>query len=79
MAHPFEKMFEEALKKSQFDENFVEKEARELIEKGYRHVEVCEVLEKLEKSLIDDTEATIVREAREEICSDLDDDSDEEG
>lgn len=78
MAHPFEKMFEDALRKSQLDENFVEKKAQELIEKGYQHKEICEVLTKLEKSLIDDAEAAIVREAREEVCSDLDDDADEE-
>jgi hypothetical protein len=68
MSHPFEAMFEKALKKSFEDENFIIKEANKLIEKGYRSEEICGVLLKLEKSLIDDAEAALVREAREEVC-----------
>ncbi len=74
MAHPFEKIFEKALKKSTVDENLVTKEAEKVLEKGYRREEVCAVLLKLEKSLIDDTEARIVREAREEVCEEEDED-----
>jgi hypothetical protein len=70
MSHPFEKMFDKALRKSSLEENLVLKEAQKLIEKGYRHEEVCGVLLKLEKSLIDDTLAEIVRETREEVCED---------
>lgn len=73
MAHPFEKLFEKALKKSTVDENLVLKEAAKLIEKGYRLEEICTVLTKLEKSLIDDAEAAIIREAREETCEEGDD------
>jgi hypothetical protein len=68
MAHPFEKLFDSALRKSTEDDNLVLKKASEVIEKGYSVNEVCTVLLKLEKSLIDDKEAGIVREAREEVC-----------
>ncbi len=68
MSHPFEKMFERALKKSSPDENLIVIEAQKLLGKGYREAEVCSVLLKLENSLIDDTEARYVREARNEVC-----------
>jgi hypothetical protein len=68
MAHPFEAMFERALKKSTPNENLIVKEAQKLLEKGYRSDEVCGVLLKLEKSLISDSDAELVREAREEVC-----------
>ncbi len=71
MAHPFEKIFDKALKKSTQEENMVMKEAQKLIEKGYRTEEICAVLTKLEKSLIDDREAAIVHDAVEEVCEDL--------
>jgi hypothetical protein len=73
MAHPFERMFEKALSKSTLDDNVVLTEAKRLLEKGYRHDEVCGALLKLEKALINDNDAVIVREAREEACE-LDDD-----
>lgn len=76
MSHPFEKMFERALK-SGSDENLVIKEAKKLLDKGYSPKEVCGVLLKLEKSLIDETEAEIIRDAREEICEE-EDEADEE-
>jgi SOS response regulatory protein OraA/RecX len=76
MSHPFEKMFERALKSSS-DENLVIKEAKKLLDRGYSQKEVCGVLLKLEKSLIDDTEAGIVRDAREEVCE-AEDETDEE-
>ncbi len=68
MSHPFEKMFYKAVKKSTPDGNLVLKEAKQLIEKGYSTNEVCTVLTKLEKNLIDDKEAEFVRETREEVC-----------
>lgn len=68
MSHPFERMFEKALKKSTADDNLVHKEALKLIEKGYHEDEICGVLLKLEKGLIDDNDAELVREAREEVC-----------
>jgi hypothetical protein len=74
MSHPFEKILEKALKKSTVDDNLVQKEALKLIEKGYREDEICGVLLKLEKALIDDTEAQLVHEAREEVCEREDDD-----
>jgi hypothetical protein len=73
MTHPFEKLLYKALKKSTTDDNLVLEKAAEFIEKGYAQSEVCSVLLKLEKSLIDDNEAGILREAREEICDDTDD------
>jgi SOS response regulatory protein OraA/RecX len=73
MSHPFEKLFEKALKKSSVDENMVLKEAQKLLEKGYRPEEICTVLKKLEGALIDDGEASIVREAREEVCGEEED------
>lgn len=75
MAHPFEKFFDAALKKSSIDENLVTKKAVELIEKGYSEKEVCTVLTKLEKSLIDEEAARIVGEARAEVCAELDEDA----
>lgn len=68
MAHPFSVLFEKALKKSTTEDNLILKEATKLIDKGYRLEEVCSVLLKLEKNLIDDREALLVREAREEMC-----------
>lgn len=69
MSHPFEKIFDKALKKSiNSDTNEVQREAEKLILKGYSAKEVCGVLMKLEKSLIDDGEASLVREVREELC-----------
>jgi predicted Zn-ribbon and HTH transcriptional regulator len=76
MSHPFEKLFEKTLKKSTNDDNLVLKEATKLLEKGYKRNEVCGVLSKLEKSLIDENLETIVREAQEEVCGE-DGDEDE--
>ncbi len=78
MAHPFEKMFEKALKKSSPEENMITEEAAKLLEKGYSESEICTVLLKLEKSLIDDGEAHLVREAREEVCTPEDEKFDDE-
>ena len=67
MAHPFEKMFDKALKSSTSSDNLVLKEASKLREKGYSEAEISGVLEKLQKSLIDDSEAQLVREALEDF------------
>lgn len=77
MSHPFEKIFEKALKKNSEEENSVLKEAEKLIEKGYRAEEVCSVIMKLEKSLIDDKDAAIVHEVWEEVCAELEEDEEE--
>lgn len=63
MAHPFTKMFDVALRKSTDIDNQVFKVAEGLRQKGYSDIEIATVLEKLEKSLIDQGEAAIVREA----------------
>lgn len=67
MAHPFTKIFDQALSKSSAEENFVLSEAEKIIKKGYSAQEVFDVLTKLQKSLIDKNEADIVAEAAEEI------------
>lgn len=67
MAHPFIKLFDKALKKSSVDDNDVLRVASGLIEKGYRPAEVLECLVRLEKSLIDPAEATVVKDAREAL------------
>jgi len=67
MAHPFTKMFDQALKKSSVEDNQVLVEAEKIITKGYSATEVYNVLTKLQKSLIDATEAEIVSEAVEEV------------
>ena len=68
MAHPFERMFEKALKKSSADDNLVSKEARNLIGKGYKREEVCAVLIQLKKSLIAPADELVIQEAYEEVC-----------
>lgn len=56
-------MFDKALKKSTVSENYVFIEAEKLRTKGYRQEEILGVLEKLQKSLIDDSEALLVQDA----------------
>lgn len=68
MAHPFEKMFERALKKHTEGENAVLREAEKLRGKGYSETEICAVLRKLEKHLVDERSCTVVHEAREALC-----------
>lgn len=67
MAHPFVKIFDQALKKSSPEDNQVLIEAEKIIKKGYSATEVFTVLTKLQKSLIDNTEAELVNEAAEEV------------
>lgn len=67
MAHPFEKLFELALKKSTGGENYVLNEAEKLKEKGYPVDEIYTVLKKLRNSLIQDADVEIVTEATEEF------------
>jgi hypothetical protein len=67
MAHPFEKMFEKALRKSTPEENLVLEEAEALRQKNYSAVEINDVLVHLRDSLIQDKERDIVAEAVEEF------------
>lgn len=67
MSHPFEKMFDRAIKKSTPLDNAVLAEAEKLREKGYSPDEIMTVLRKLHKSLIDKDEAEVVGEAVEEF------------
>lgn len=65
--HPFEKMFDKALKTSTSEVNLVLKEALKLKEKGYAETEITDVLVRLSKSLIDEYESKIVSEALEDF------------
>lgn len=67
MAHPFEKMFDKALKVSSEFDNAVLTEAERLRDKGYAGAEIAGVLLKLEKGLIDKNEAAVVTEALDEF------------
>ena len=67
MAHPFEKLFEKALKHSSEHENVVLEEAEKLKEQGYNPVEIHSILAKLHANLIDDGESEILGEATEEF------------
>lgn len=78
MAHPFEKMFLSALKKSSTDENLVLKEAEKLIAKGYAPAEVHDVLSKLAAGLIADEEVEIITDALEVLGEQFDFEDDEE-
>ncbi len=73
MAHPFEKMFADALKQSTEFDNLVLEKADDLITKGYSGKEVAGVLQKYSKALIDPAEAAIVAEAFEEFSHYLED------
>lgn len=67
MAHPFEKIFGAALRKSTPADNVVLKEAENLKGKGYSADEIYAVLLKLKQGLIDDKDSEIVQEAAEEF------------
>ena len=60
-------MFEKALKESTPQENLVLEEAEGLRAKGYSPQEIFDVLAKLHRELVSDTDAAIVGEALEEF------------
>ncbi len=66
-SHPFEHMFEKALRKSTPEENVVLEEAEALRQKGYSIDEIYAVLTTLKNSLIQDKDISIVAEAAEEF------------
>lgn len=72
MAHPFEKIFAEALKNSSEFDNVVLEKAEGLVVKGYAGREIAQVLQKYAKGLIDPKEELIVQEAFEEFAHYLD-------
>lgn len=73
MAHPFEKLFSDALKEStEFDNQVLEK-AESLLAKGYSGKEIAGVLSRYAKGLIDPNEASIVDEAFTEFALYLED------
>lgn len=78
MAHPFEKMFLNALRKSTIDENLVLEEAKKLIAKGYAPTEIHEVLSKLASGLIADGDVEIVTDVLEELGEQFDFENDDE-
>lgn len=65
MAHPFEKLFVAALRKSSAQENAVLDKAYELVADGYDACEVRDVLARFKNSLIDSSEEQIVADALE--------------
>lgn len=67
MAHPFEKMFDKALRKSTPEENLVLEEAEALRAKGYSVSEIYDVLLHLRGALVQDKDRAIVNEATEEF------------
>jgi hypothetical protein len=79
MRHPWGKMFDKALRKSTREDNLVLEKAEELCEKGYAATEIHDVLVRLQKSLVDEEEEAIVREAAEEFKEEhLEDDDGED-
>jgi hypothetical protein len=67
MSHPFEKMFYKALKKSSPENNEVLIEAEKLLEKGYAGEEIYKVLDKLHRSLIEQSDVAVLAEVVEEF------------
>ena len=67
MTHPFAKLLNTALRKSTATDNVVLEEAEMLKSKGYDAAEIHEVLLKIQKGLLNDVDAEIVREAAEQI------------
>ncbi len=65
-------MFEAALKKSSPSENLVLKVAEDLKKKGYSIQEIYEVLKKLQRELVRDSDLQIVTEALEEFSRYID-------
>jgi hypothetical protein len=67
MTHPWEKLFDKALRKSTEDENLVLAEAEDLRAKGYSVDEIYSVLTHLRDALIQDKDKNIVVEAADEF------------
>lgn len=60
MKHPFEKIFDDALRKSTGEDNRLTRALEELLEKGYQEDEVFRALTHFSKGLIDANEERIV-------------------
>ncbi len=71
MAHPFQKIFYKAVKKSTEEENLVYIQAMKILKKGYSPTEILTVLTALQKSLISDTESAVVQNAIDTITEEL--------
>ena len=72
MAHPFEKLFYKALKKSTETHNEVIVVAAGLLGKGYAPKEVAGVLAGLAKGLIDKDDSELTKEAYDYVAASLD-------
>lgn len=72
MSHPFMKLFDRALAKSNSDSNLVLEEAEKLRQKGYSVVEIYGLLTRLQASLIAEEESAIAAEAVEEFSKYID-------
>ncbi len=71
MAHPFQKIFYRAVKKSTEEENLVYMQAMKILKKGYSPTEILTVLTALQKSLVSDTEGAVVQHAIDTITEEL--------
>ena len=67
MTHPFEKMLEKALGKSTQTDNQLLREAKRILDKGYREEEIIDILRSMEKGRIDDSETELVSNTIEEL------------
>lgn len=67
MAHPFEKIFERALKKSDRNTNIVLKEAERILKHGYSQDEILTLLLTMQKGRLDETDSAILEETIEAI------------
>ncbi len=67
MAHPWQKLFNKALRKSTPDENRVLEEAQALRAKNYSPQEIYDVLAHLRDALIQDKDRNILVEACDEF------------
>ncbi len=65
-------MFEAALKKSSLSSNLVLEVAEDLKKKGYSIQEIYEVLQKLQRELVRDSDLQIATEALEEFSRYID-------
>jgi SOS response regulatory protein OraA/RecX len=69
MAHPFEKLFDAALRQSTPTENRVLDVAEELRKKGYSPKEIYDVLAALHRALLSDRDVALVGEAVDEFAT----------
>jgi hypothetical protein len=67
MAHPFERIFDDALAESRDGDNKLTGAVNTLIDKGYSEEEVFGALKHFSRGLLDDSDVYTVREALESM------------